>query len=240
MILRRFSFPGRLYELLQEFIGCSQAIGPSIEIERKFDEIFAWQRWTNFIAVVEKTKTLIFWHDECVKGRCWILHSCSQLVIVPRGIAFSWTDSSILETSWQLSSLVLFDFNEQKGVLTPTEFVLAGDELCFRCPTWSWYCSRWAHHHYLIAWCDTGAQVMQEMRGHTFQKTNNSWLPEMVISYTVLFNTLLSVVLSVPSLCRANEYGMQYAADLLVEDDSTTDAVRMQFVQPIARIDFHL
>lgn len=26
----------------------------------------------------------------------------------------------------------------EKGVLTPEEFVLAGDELVFRCPTWSW------------------------------------------------------------------------------------------------------
>ena len=25
-----------------------------------------------------------------------------------------------------------------KGVLTPTEFVQAGDELVFKCPTWSW------------------------------------------------------------------------------------------------------
>lgn len=26
----------------------------------------------------------------------------------------------------------------EKGVLTPEEFVLAGDELVFKCPTWSW------------------------------------------------------------------------------------------------------
>eukprot|EP00527_Entomoneis_sp_CCMP2396_P009902 CAMPEP_0198138466 /NCGR_PEP_ID=MMETSP1443-20131203/1881_1 /TAXON_ID=186043 /ORGANISM="Entomoneis sp., Strain CCMP2396" /LENGTH=339 /DNA_ID=CAMNT_0043800257 /DNA_START=269 /DNA_END=1285 /DNA_ORIENTATION=+ len=26
----------------------------------------------------------------------------------------------------------------EKGVLTPEEYVQAGDELCFRCPTWSW------------------------------------------------------------------------------------------------------
>eukprot|EP00543_Licmophora_paradoxa_P006856 CAMPEP_0202448464 /NCGR_PEP_ID=MMETSP1360-20130828/7279_1 /ASSEMBLY_ACC=CAM_ASM_000848 /TAXON_ID=515479 /ORGANISM="Licmophora paradoxa, Strain CCMP2313" /LENGTH=273 /DNA_ID=CAMNT_0049066047 /DNA_START=33 /DNA_END=851 /DNA_ORIENTATION=+ len=28
----------------------------------------------------------------------------------------------------------------EKGVLTPEEFVLAGDELVFKCPTWSWEC----------------------------------------------------------------------------------------------------
>ena len=26
----------------------------------------------------------------------------------------------------------------EKGVLTPEEFVQAGDELVFKCPTWSW------------------------------------------------------------------------------------------------------
>ena len=26
----------------------------------------------------------------------------------------------------------------EKGVLTPEEFVAAGDELVFKCPTWSW------------------------------------------------------------------------------------------------------
>jgi len=26
----------------------------------------------------------------------------------------------------------------EKGVLTPEEFVRAGDELVYRCPTWSW------------------------------------------------------------------------------------------------------
>ena len=25
-----------------------------------------------------------------------------------------------------------------KGVLTPEEFIAAGDELVFKCPTWSW------------------------------------------------------------------------------------------------------
>lgn len=25
-----------------------------------------------------------------------------------------------------------------KGVLTPEEFIAAGDELTFKCPTWSW------------------------------------------------------------------------------------------------------
>ena len=26
----------------------------------------------------------------------------------------------------------------ERGVLTPEEFVAAGDELVFKCPTWSW------------------------------------------------------------------------------------------------------
>lgn len=26
----------------------------------------------------------------------------------------------------------------EKGVLTPEEFVAAGDQLVFKCPTWSW------------------------------------------------------------------------------------------------------
>jgi len=26
----------------------------------------------------------------------------------------------------------------EKGVLTPEEYVLAGDELVFKCPTWQW------------------------------------------------------------------------------------------------------
>jgi ubiquitin-like-conjugating enzyme ATG3 len=28
-------------------------------------------------------------------------------------------------------------FNE-KGILTPEEFVIAGDNLVFKCPTWEW------------------------------------------------------------------------------------------------------
>lgn len=27
----------------------------------------------------------------------------------------------------------------EKGVLTPEEFVIAGDNLVFKCPTWEWY-----------------------------------------------------------------------------------------------------
>jgi len=26
----------------------------------------------------------------------------------------------------------------QKGVLTPEEFIAAGDELVFKCPSWAW------------------------------------------------------------------------------------------------------
>ena len=28
---------------------------------------------------------------------------------------------------------------KESGVLTPEEFIAAGDQLVFRCPTWSWY-----------------------------------------------------------------------------------------------------
>jgi len=38
---------------------------------------------------------------------------------------------------WAMPTLKTSAFLE-KGVLTPAEFVAAGDELVFRCPTWSW------------------------------------------------------------------------------------------------------
>lgn len=31
---------------------------------------------------------------------------------------------------------------EEKGILTPEEFVKAGDLLVYKCPTWQWYESR--------------------------------------------------------------------------------------------------
>ena len=38
---------------------------------------------------------------------------------------------------WAYPTLKTSAFLE-KGVLTPEEFVAAGDELVFKCPTWSW------------------------------------------------------------------------------------------------------
>lgn len=37
---------------------------------------------------------------------------------------------------------------QEKGVLTPEEFVLAGDQLTFKCPTWQWYVATWR-----LLWC---------------------------------------------------------------------------------------
>jgi ubiquitin-like-conjugating enzyme ATG3 len=31
----------------------------------------------------------------------------------------------------------------EKGILTPEEFVEAGDNLVFKCPTWEWYVAGW-------------------------------------------------------------------------------------------------
>ena len=36
----------------------------------------------------------------------------------------------------------------EKGVLTPEEFVAAGDNLVAKCPTWEWY-ALWGQHSHL-------------------------------------------------------------------------------------------
>jgi ubiquitin-like-conjugating enzyme ATG3 len=51
--------------------------------------------------------------------------------------SLTWVGSLRAAREWAMPTLKTSAFLEQ-GVLTPEEFVRAGDELVFRCPTWSW------------------------------------------------------------------------------------------------------
>lgn len=58
---------------------------------------------------------------------------------------------------------------EENGVLTPTEFVAAGDFLCFKCPTWSWSS---AHSGANVEYLPAGKQFLVTRNVKCFQRAH--------------------------------------------------------------------
>ena len=65
---------------------------------------------------------------------------------------------------------------KERGVLTPEQFVQAGDQLTFKCPTWQWYVRTWLYTRS----ARVGREALWRLGGLRAHTPATSWLCHVV------------------------------------------------------------